>query len=49
MNLTCINLFVANQKQSFMMSRTFITGISDFHAPTTSIMKLIYDIGNPKN
>ena len=31
-----------------MKSRTFITGISDFHALTTSIMKLTYVKGNPK-
>ena len=31
-----------------MKSRTFITGISDFHALTTSIMKLTYTKGNPK-
>ena len=30
-----------------MKSRTFITGISDFHALTTSIMKLTYTKGNP--
>ena len=32
-----------------MKSRTFITGISDFHVFTTSIMKLTYTKGNPKN
>ena len=31
-----------------MKSRSFITGISDFHAFTTSIMKLIYVKYNPK-
>ena len=31
-----------------MMSRTFITGTSDIHALTTSIMKLIYVKGNTK-
>ena len=31
-----------------MKSRTFITGISDFHAHTTSIIKLTYSKGNPK-
>ena len=31
-----------------MRSRTFITGISDFHALTASIMKLTYIKGNPK-
>ena len=31
-----------------MKSRTFITGISDFHALTTSIMKLTYTKGNLK-
>ena len=31
-----------------MRSRIFITGISDFHAFTTSITKLTYTKGNPK-
>ena len=31
-----------------MKSRTFITGISDFHALTISIMKIIYTKSNPK-
>ena len=39
-NLTGIDLMLTNQKQLFMISRTIITGISDFHALTTSIMKL---------
>ena len=30
------------------MPRNLITGISDFHALTTSIMKLTYVKGNPK-
>ena len=47
-NPTCIGLILKNQKQLFMKSRTFITGILDFHALTTSIMKLRYTKGNPK-
>ena len=47
-NPSCIDLILTNQKQLFMKSRTFITGISDFHALTTSIMKLTYTKGNPK-
>ena len=31
-----------------MKSRNLITGISDFHALTTSIMKLTYAKGNPE-
>ena len=31
-----------------MKSRTFIMGLSDFYALTTSIMKLTYTKGNPK-
>ena len=31
-----------------MKSRYFITGISDFHSHTTSIMKLTYTKSNPK-
>ena len=47
-NPTCIGLIFANQKQLFMKSRTFITGMSDFYALTTGIMKLTYTKGNPK-
>ena len=47
-NPTCIDLILTNQKQLFMKSRTFITGILDFHALTTSIMKLTYVKGSPK-
>ena len=47
-NPSCIDLILTNQKQLFMKSRTFITGISDFHSLTTSIMKLTYTKGNPK-
>ena len=43
-----MDLILINQKQLFMKSRTFTTDISDFHALTTSIMKLIYTKGNPK-
>ena len=31
-----------------MKSRNFITGMSDFYALTTGIMKLTYTKGNPK-
>ena len=47
-NPSCIDLILTNQKQLFVKSRTFITGISDFHALTTSIIKLTYTKGNPK-
>ena len=51
-NTTCIDLILTNQKQlfieHFMKYRTFITGISDFHALTASIMKLNYAKCNPK-
>ena len=47
-NLSCIDLILTNQKQLFMKFRTFITGKLDFHALTTSIMKLIYVKGNTK-
>ena len=47
-NPTCIGLILTNQKQLFMKSRIIITCISDFHALTTSIMKLTYVPGNPK-
>ena len=47
-NPTCIDLILTNQKQLFMKSRTFITGILNFHALTTSIMKLTYVKGSPK-
>ena len=45
---TCIDLILSNRKQFFMKSKTFITGISDFHALTTSIMKQTYTKGSPK-
>ena len=41
-NPTCIDGILTNQKQLFMKSRSFITGISDFHAPTTSINFFFY-------
>ena len=47
-NPTCIDFILINQRQLFMKSRTLITGVSDFHALTTSIMKLTYTKSNPK-
>ena len=47
-NPTCIDLILTDQKQLFIKSKTFITGISDFHALTTGIMKLTYVKGNRK-
>ena len=44
----CIDLILTNQNQYFMKTKTFITGISDFHALNTSIMKMKYTKGNPK-
>ena len=43
-----IDLILTNQKQLFIKSRTFITGISDVHTLTISIIKLTYTKGNPK-
>ena len=37
---TCVDFILTKQK--LLKCRTFITGISDFHALTTSIMKLTY-------
>ena len=45
---SCIDLILTNQKQLFMKSKTFITGISDFHALTTTIMKQTYTKGSTK-
>ena len=45
-NPTCIDLILTNQKQIFMKSRSFIRGISNFHALPTSITKLKYTTGN---
>ena len=45
---TCIDLILKKQKELFMKSRNFFTGISDFNALTTSIIKLNYFKGNPK-
>ena len=47
-NPRCIDLLLTNQSQLFMKTNTFITGISDFHALTTSIMKMPFIKGNPK-
>ena len=47
-NPSYIDLILTNQKQLFMKSRTFITGISDVHALTVSIVKLTYIKSNPK-
>ena len=47
-NPRCIDLLLTNQSQLFMQTNTFITGISDFHALTTSIMKMTFIKGNPK-
>ena len=46
-NPSYIDLILTNQKQLFMKSRTFITGISDFHTLATSIMKLTCAKGSP--
>ena len=47
-NPTWTDLVLTNQKQFFMKYGTFITGISDFHALATRIMKLTCDKDNPK-
>ena len=46
-NPTCIEL-IWKTKAAFLNSRTFVMGISDFYALTTSILKLTYVKGNPK-
>ena len=40
-NHTWIDLILTKQKQLLMKFRTFIMSISDFHALTTSIKKLL--------
>ena len=44
---SCIDLILTNQSQLLMKTSTFETGISDFHALITSIMKMTYTKGNP--
>ena len=41
---TCIDLMLTSHKQCFMKSQTLVTGVSDFHALTLTIMRK----GNPK-
>ena len=41
-NPSCIDLILTNSRKLFMKSRTFETGISDFHKLTTTVMKLHY-------
>ena len=36
---TCIGLTLASHKQFFMKSQAFVTGISDFHALTLTVMR----------
>ena len=45
---TCIDLTLTNHKQYFIKSRTPVTGISDFHVLTLTIMRKIFCKGNPK-
>ena len=39
---TSIDLILTNQEQYFMKSQTIVTGISDFHALTITIMKKLF-------
>ena len=45
---TCIDLFLTNQKNRFMKSSTFETGISDYHKMITTIFKTTFSKGKPK-
>ena len=45
---TCIDLILTNHKQYFMKSQTLVSGISDFHALTLTIMRNIFYKGNSK-
>ena len=44
---TCIGLTLANHKQYFMKSQAFVTGMSDFHALTLTVMKNAFCKVNP--
>ena len=45
---TCINLILTNHTQYFIKSQALVTGISDFHAITLTIMRNTFCKGNPK-
>ena len=45
---TCIDLILTNHKQYFLKSQTLVTGISDFHALTLTIMRNTFCKCNPK-
>ena len=44
---TCIGVTLANHKQYFMKSQAFVTGMSDFHALTLTVMKNAFCKVNP--
>ena len=45
---TCVDLILTNYKQYFMKSQALVTGISDLHALTLTIMRNTFYKGNPK-
>ena len=45
---TCIDLILISHKRYFMKSQTLVTGISDFHALTLTIMRNTFCKGNLK-
>ena len=47
-NPAIIDLILTNQRQYFKNSKTFETGISDFHKLTTTVLKSTFVKGNPK-
>ena len=44
---TCVNLILTNHTQYFIKSQALVTGISDFHAITLTIMRNTFCMGNP--
>ena len=45
---TCIDLILTNHKQYFMKLQTLVTGISDFHVLTLTIMRNTFCKANSK-
>ena len=47
-NASCIDLILTNKSNSFQHSKTYETGISDFHKMTVTVLKMSYTKLKPK-
>ena len=47
-NPSCIDLFISNKASSFQHTKTFSTGLSDFHKLVTTIFKFNFQQLPPK-